>query len=269
MATTALSEVQEILATITSGTNCVTPTLLYNEGWLAKLVLRTAAGGVSCLPFQFEPGSLWFSEVILTSIFSKRSRDDEHGETSTHADAVVGHYTFRDLTKAGMVLDTACSQLVVCEAKMFSALTPGTKRAPNFDQAARTVGCMAEALRQSARPIQSYKSLGFYVMAPASQINAGVFTDQMAKAGIRQKLVERVAMYKGQPPERALEKWLEEWALPLVDKMDVASYSWETAIDRIATVDVGYGASLDEFYRLCVKFNSREIQGSRSASASG
>ena len=251
---TALSEVQNILASITSPDNCVTPTLLYNEGWLVKLVLRAAATGIDCLPFQIEAKSRWFSEALLHSAFTAT-------EGTTHGDGVIGHYSFNSGTKAGTVLEASCSQFIVCEAKMFSRLSPVTTRAKEFDQATRTVACMAIALWRSKRPIQSYKSLGFYVLAPASRIGEGVFSDQMAKAGIRRKLAERVAGHGGQPEHAALEQWLQEWALPLVEQMELDCYPWEAAIRKIAAVDAGYGASLHEFYQLCLEYNDRERRG--------
>ncbi len=107
-----------------------------------------------------------------------------------------------------------------------------------------------------------YKSLGFFVLAPESQIKAGVFSGPMSKDGIRDRLRERVQMYDGQT-HIELQKWLNEWALPLVDRMELSCCSWESVIHRVSMKDLEYGASLGEFYGLCLKYNA----GAGNASA--
>jgi hypothetical protein len=253
---TALCEVQRIFESITAEGACIPGTLLYNEGWLLRLVLAAGSKGTDCLPFRFEPTARWFSEALLYSAFLPRSRGDQLAESLTHADGVVGQFLFDAATKAGLVLDPKCSQFVVCEAKVFSGLSAGTKRAPTFDQAARNVGCMAETLRRAERPMSLYKSLGFFVLAPEAQIKDEVFSVQMDKDGIRGRLRQRVQMYDGQPTHIDLHKWLDEWAFPLVDRMELSCCSWESVIDRVSVTHPEYGASLREFYQLCLKYNA-------------
>lgn len=254
---TALCEVQRIFESITAEGACIPGTLLYNEGWLLRLVLAAGSEGTDCLPFRFEPTARWFSEALLYSAFLPRFRGDKLAESLTHADGVVGQFLFDAATKAGLVLDPKCSQFVVCEAKVFSGLSTGTKRARDFDQAARNVGCMAETLRKvGRRPLSLYNSLGFFVLAPESQIRDGVFSVQMNKGGIRKRLRERVQMYDGEPTYNELQKWLDEWALPLVDRMELSCCSWESVIDRVSVTHPEYGASLREFYKLCLKYNA-------------
>lgn len=254
---TALWEVQRILESITAGGACVPGTLLYNEGWLLRLVLAAGSDGIDCLPFRFEPTARWFSEALLYSAFLPRFRGDELAESLTHADGVVGQFRFDAATKAGLVLEPECSQFVVCEAKVFSRLSAGTKRAPDFDQAARSVGCMAETLRRAARHPSLYKSLGFFVLAPESQIKGGTFSGQMSKEGIRKRLVDRAQMYGSASDRRnELQKWLDKWALPLVDRMELSCCSWESIISRVSAAQTEYGKSLSEFYQRCLTYNA-------------
>ena len=253
---TALCEVQRIFESVTAEGACIPGTLLYNEGWLLRLVLAAGSEGTDCLPFRFEPTARWFSEALLYSAFLPRSRGDQQAESLTHADGVVGQFLFDAATKAGLVLERECSQFVVCEVKVFSGLSAGTKRAPTFGQAARNVGCMAETLRRAKRPMPVYKSLGFFVLAPESQIKAGVFSGQMNKDGIRGCLRQRIQMYDGQPKHSELQKWLDEWALPLVERMELSCCSWESVIDQVSVTHPEYGASLREFYQLCLKYNA-------------
>lgn len=210
--------------------------------------MRAAAGGIDCLPFSFEPHSRWFSEALLHSAFPG-------SEGSTHADCVIGHFSFGAQTKAGTVLEPTCSQLIVCEAKMLSGLSRGTTRARDFDQAARSVASMATALGRCNLSLDRYRSLGFYVLAPESQITKGVFSEHMTKVGIKRKLIERVAMHRDETRYPELAQWLQKWALPLVDRIELACFSWEDAIKRITAADACYGASLGEFYSLCLRYN--------------
>src|SRR4051812_24619431 len=99
----AITTILEILASAESAVPNIGPTVLYNEGWLLRLVLHTAARDVDCLPFKFAPRARWFSEALLPSPFLPRHRGDPYGESRTHADGIVGHFHF-DRTKAGAVL---------------------------------------------------------------------------------------------------------------------------------------------------------------------
>jgi len=251
---TALREIQRIFESITLEESCIPGTLLYNEGWLLRLVFAAGSEGIDCLPFRFEPKARWFSEALLYSKFLPRSRGDRLAESLTHADGVVGQFEFDAATKAGLRLKRECSQFVICEAKVFSGLSTGTKRAPTFDQAARNVGCMAETLRRAGQPIPHYKSLGFFVLAPASRIEEDKAFPQMSRDGIRDRLRERVRMYDDQS-HAGLQKWLSEWVFPLVDRMELSCCSWESIIKRVSAAQPEYGESLGKFYQLCLHYN--------------
>jgi hypothetical protein len=52
-----------------------------------------------------------------------------------------------------------------------------------------------------------------------------------------------------------LQKWLDDWAVPLIDRIELACNSWESVIDRVSQVRREHGASLGEFYNRCLKYN--------------
>jgi hypothetical protein len=156
-------------------------TLLYNENWLLRLVLSIASRGVPCLPLTFAAGARWFSEARLYSRFLARRRGDPKAETHTPADGVVGHFSFARGTKTGLLLSQTGFQFEVLEAKTFSKLRKGTKNADQFDQAVRTLACMAETLRPSGKPPEQWQSLGFHIVAPQSRIDRGLFADALSK----------------------------------------------------------------------------------------
>ena len=171
-------------------------TVLYEEGWMLRLVLSFGAEGVFCLPFSFLPGARLFSEALLYSPFLARSHGDRLAETHTHADGVVGHFRFTPTSKTGLELVSDSKQFVVVEAKMYSSLSGGTKNAPFYDQTARIVACMAATLERSQKSVSDFESIGFYVMAPDSQIKQGVFGEQMTRKSIVEKVQRRIEQYQ-------------------------------------------------------------------------
>ena len=126
------------------------PTFLFNEGWVLRLVLDWfSRSGRSDHPFGFLPGAGWFSEGRLSSEFAPRHRGDTLAESWTHADAVIGHF---DLDRGLIRVRSEATQLVVIEAKLFSRLSPSITNAAAYDQAARTVACIAAVLSSAPRP---------------------------------------------------------------------------------------------------------------------
>ncbi len=254
---TVLAQVNAILKTVESPQATVRPTLLYEEGWLLRLVLSSVFRGVGCLPFPVQPGARWFSESLLYSAFLPKKHGDPMAETWTHADGVVGHFAFDEATKVGLALSPDAKQFVVVEAKIYSHLSRGTTRAPDYDQAARTVACMAETLKRAGRDLSEYASLGYYVFAPESQIRLGVFESAMRRESIAAKIAERVRGHDLHWSAHSREPWLQEWALPLVERMEIACEPWESQIGKIEAQDGIFGRSLRQFYGKCLVYNGR------------
>jgi hypothetical protein len=88
-------------------------TLLYNEGWLLRLVLSAEARGVRCLPDGFEPGVRWFTEALLYTPFAARTRGDRLAESVTHPDGVIGHFEIGRSSRAGLHLTADATQFVI------------------------------------------------------------------------------------------------------------------------------------------------------------
>jgi hypothetical protein len=245
--------VLEVFRSAASDHPRINPTELYCEGWLLRLVLSALEHGIRCLPFVLEPQSRWFAEPRLYSAFRGRYRSDSLKETHTKADAVVGHFHF-GRTKSGLHLTPSATQFVVLEAKMYSKLSGRTKNAENFDQASRYIGCMAEVLKRASRPLSTYHSLGFYVIAPQSKIDQGVFTQNITPQSIQNQLLSRIEGYEpdAQP---TYHQWFKTWVLPLLERCQIACISWEQILRVIRERDGEYGALLDEFYANCLRFN--------------
>jgi hypothetical protein len=215
----ALNRVFRILESAGTSDSPILPTLLYEEGWLLRLVLSIAAEGVDCLPFRFAAESRWFSEPRLYSAFLPRFQGDPVAETHSHADGAVGHISVGLDSRSGLTLSACGSQFAIIEAKINSPLSAGTTRAKYFDQAARNVACMAETIRRCGQPLDRWESVGFYVFAPQCTIHIGTFACAMTKESIRNKIERRIAEYPAEEQPVRMT-FLSEWVSPLLDRMD-------------------------------------------------
>ena len=226
---------------------------LYNEGWMLRILLSVQSEGIDCLPFTFQPGAKWFSEAYINSPFLPRVRTgDPLGERHTHLDGAVGHFKFRLDTKLGLILTSDSTQFVVTEAKMFAGLSKGVTNAKDYDQAARTVACIAWIIKQSNRSVKDLKSLGFYVIAPQKQIEKGIFTSQVEKSSIREKVRLRVSSYKDDEKKYdELQKWYNDFFFPTLERIDISCVSWISIINKIGD------KSIREFYERCLQFNEK------------
>ena len=225
------------------------PTELYNEGWLLRLVLdwferQRAHEHV----LSFLPGARWYSEALLAPAFLAEKRGDPRAEAYTHADGIIGHFAVHPGERSEATLLPDARQLVIVEAKLGSTLSPGVRNAPGYDQAARTVACMANMLFQKDVRPESLERLGFYIVAPRRQIAAGVFGGRVSKDSIRAQVVRRVAQYRG---ER--DTWLREAFEPTLGCIELGVLPWESLIEYIQSEEPQSG--LLAFYERCIAYN--------------
>lgn len=222
------------------------PSLVYNEGWLLRLVLHHA----SQLPYQpyplsFQPGSTWFSEALLPTAFKPRFQSDFRGETRTNADGVIGHILIGAKGKADLELRSDATQFSVIEAKIHSHLSKGTQHSPYFDQAARSVACMAESLRKSKTKPELFTNLNFLVLAP--QIEIPKLISLVQKEHVQSKAAKRVSEYDGK-----LDPWYQEWFEPTLEKISLQAISWEEIIDWFGQQIPELRQPLIRFYEQCL-----------------
>ena len=245
-------EIIKVYESIGTNMPCIRPTELYSETWLLRLFLSFAFEGCQGLPFPIESGTRWFSEALLPSRFLPRFRADKLAEGETNADGVIGNIRFDPRTKAGLLLEESCSQFVVCEAKMFSKLSNGTTKAPFYDQAARSVGCIAYMLSRLGKPIEDIHSLGFFVFAPESEIGHAGLQGKMQKESIRKGLEDRVGSYRGETCYQDMNEWLQRWALPTVERIELGLCSWESLLNTAEQSCNPRSEALREFYAHCL-----------------
>jgi len=226
------------------------PTALYNEGWMLRLVLDWAADHPQAIKgLNFEEGSRWYSEALLESRFKPRRKGDSFAEGRTHADGVIGHFKHPDDTHGVIELTPDARQFIVIEAKMASGLSAGTKGAPNYNQAARIIACLAHLLIKSGHDPASLTNCGFVLLAPESRIKEGVF-EEANKASIKQAVKNRAESYGGDAVE-----WYEQKFKPFLETCGVINRSWEEVLSDIRLFDPVVYTELTAFYERCREFN--------------
>jgi hypothetical protein len=233
------------------------PTALYNENWMLRLVLdwldRNRKVGH---PLSFTDEKVrWFSEALLPSYFRPKSRKDSNGEAYTHADGIIGHFKIGSAGRGDACLLPDARQFVVTEAKMGSKLSGGVRHAPDWDQAVRTVACMAQMLFEARISPDSVDCLAFYVIAPESQINAGVFGNLVSKESIEEKVKTRFDKNGVKPDE-----WFDKFFMPMLKHMKIGILSWESVLFGLPKTDES--DLMHEFYKQCKRFNLRQQKNS-------
>lgn len=231
-------------------------TLLYNEGWMLRLVIDWFANQPHhSHPLAFMPEATWFSEALLPSQFFADRRGDPLAEGWTHADSVIGHVSIGEGALANTKLKPGAKQFIVTEAKLFSPLSSGVKNASFFDQAARNVACMAQVMSAPNITRAELTSVGFHVLAPDAQISSGLFVTEMSRDSILDKVTRRIDSYSDLSIRNKKLKWLDDHFRPTLIAMNVSCLSWEELIAHVTQRDAAFGSQLTQFYSLCVQFN--------------
>jgi hypothetical protein len=249
-----IEQISKLLRQCGSAATVMPPTELYNEGWMLRLVLDWFDQNRSVdHELAFLPGARWYSEALLAPAFLAEKRGDRRAESHTHADGIIGHFGIQPGERGEATALPDTRQVVIIEAKLGSALSSGVTNAPGFDQAARTVACMANMLFLAKTPPQSLERLGFYVVAPRRQIDAGIFADLVSKHSLRTKVAARVAQYNG-----SKDLWFEKAFEPLLACIDVGILSWESILDFVLSNDPKIG--LREFYLSCLRYSPQRAK---------
>lgn len=260
-----LDRIRALLEACTDQRPLMPATQLYNERWLLRLVMDWCArrrDGEGPLPFLRD--ATWFSDGLLPSAFLPRHCGDHLAEGWTHADGVIGHFDIGSTDRGDVVLRPDARQLVVVEAKMLSPMSRGTRNAPDFDEAARNVACIAETLRRGRRAPDQLESLSFVLVAPAAAIADGAFGVFVTASSIHQKVQHRVASYAG---ER--DAWFHDWFEPTLDRIELRTVAWEDLVARVVERDTDYGQALSDFYQSCIRFNRPRLSSRWRGAAPG
>lgn len=226
------------------------PTLIYNEGWLLRILLSWLSSNRQLKhSLRFQSDAKWFSEAQLPTPFTARYRGDNLAESRTNADGAIGQFIIGSVGRTDIDLIPSATQFIVVEGKLLSKLSSRTKNAPGYDQAARTVACIAEVLKRTDMDSIHEISMGFFLLAPDSQVSINSFPE-MNRESIQRKVKRRIDSYEGEK-----DAWYREWFLPMMNRIEISIITWEEVIDLMISIEPGYGSAYEEFYEICMKVN--------------
>lgn len=292
-----LEQIREILNKAATEQTNIQPTLLYNEGWMLRLVLDWLAKnrGIKCKEIDIEQedkddkkeielsipdGCKWFSEALLPSPFLRGNKREGY----THADGAVGKFCIGCLQNSKSVSDDNCATGKFCpepgtagrnkgklslkpdcdffyviEAKMGSSLSAGITNDQNYNQAARSIACIAELLAQqkvTGEEIKNFKHLGFYVFLPEKHPDLKNISDEnkgLNKILHKEKIKTAIGHRIGSLDNESI-RWLKEnldynKSNSFLNKLKIKAITWEEILKAIGN------SSLNEFYEKCKIYN--------------
>jgi hypothetical protein len=223
-------------------------TLIFNEGWLLRSVLRewrtsSMSSELSFLPFPSD--AKVYSEGQLHTPFKARWSGDPKAESHTRVDGVAGHFSIADGTRSGIELSPDCRYIAVFEAKLYSPIGKGVKNASDYDQVSRTAACLIHSLLQ-AKPRERFEA---HIVVLHPEDNRDINHKEFAKVQIRKRIRKRLEEYK-QAGDPTLENpQFEAGWEEMLTQLDVCFKTWEEVLTEIG--DEG----LDRFYHLCRQFS--------------
>jgi hypothetical protein len=226
-------------------------TEFYNENWMLRLVLFWCSLHPHNKLLVFNTDARWFTEGKLPTPFKARSRTgDKQSERRTEVDGIIGHIQIESGTRTGLAITKGAKQLVVLESKMQSGFRRSVTNAKNYNQAARTIACMAKMFND-ANHILQLKSLAYILVAPKIRIDKKVFEQLIDKENVKHTIHTRVDEYG----DNLTKQWYSEVCLTLIDVVNISQLTWEDIIDSITQQDNEYGTALNEYYMKCKTYN--------------
>lgn len=262
-----LITIENILKSTNLDNKVIPPTLLYNEGWLLRLILNwfNENRNIKNHPLAFgnDKKIKWYSEPLLPTPFKATSRKDAKSESRTHADGVFGHFVIGKNNKTGKTSFNGLSfveytsHFCVIEAKMYSKLSKGIRNSENYNQAARNIACICELMREKSETNLKYDKIAFYILLPEIQIKKEKsFTDLITKQNLMEAINSRVGEYL----DTLDFSWLKNNLEKIVKIIDTQLISWESIINFIKLNDVKFGQSLQTFYDNCRRYNDPKLK---------
>ncbi len=247
-----MKEITEIISSIENSnvfTN-IKPTEIYNEGWMTRLlVFYSMQEKIKLREIDFSSIINWTSEALLSSPFVSVSKAREG---YTHADMAFGDFKV-DYKQNGkgsgkIIVNENAKVFGIIEAKMASPLSAFTANGPEYNQASRTVACIAH------NTLDHYKTF-FYVVVPESKKfkknRKGIsISDLVNEEKIKAQIEDRFRHHN----ENNDEKINERDIIKKVEKCIVGIITYEEWIKLFT--DETVKKSLNDFYDKCRKWNN-------------
>lgn len=136
-----MKSIIDMIKVIDSTLPNINPTIIYNEGWMTRLLVNQSLKekiNLKCI--NFEKINNWTSEALISSPFVKAKT---HREGYTHTDIALGDFAINYDNSGKIIINPNAKIFAVIEAKMGSFLSKSTKNADNYNQASRNLACIS------------------------------------------------------------------------------------------------------------------------------
>jgi hypothetical protein len=136
-----MQNIIDIINSIDSEFSNINPTLIYNEGWMTRLLVRQSLKEkIKLKSLNFGDISNWTSEALISSPFIKAKT---YREGYTHADIALGDFNVNYENRGEIIISDNAKIFGIIEAKMGSDLSKKTANTINYNQASRNLACIA------------------------------------------------------------------------------------------------------------------------------
>ena len=244
-----MKDILEIIGSIENSsvfTN-IKPTEIDNEGWMTRLlVYYSKQENIQLKKIDFSKIANWTSEALLSSPFVGASNVREG---YTHADIALGDFevNYKENGKGSgkIKINLNARTFGVIEAKMGSPLSSLTTHAEDYNQASRTVACIAHNAEKECTTF-------FYVVLPASKKNkAGTTIENLVNDfKIKEQITNRFKHHNSHN-DKKLDK---SEILLKVEQCDLDVITYEDWIELFKDNEIK--KVLNDFYDKCKKWNN-------------
>jgi hypothetical protein len=239
-----IQTIANILGRCHDTTTNISPTILYNEGWMTRLLVSWSIdAGIRFQGIDFGEIKNWYSEGLLSSPFLPRSRTDTLAEGYTHADMTLGDFEVDAANRGDISVKASEGIFGVIEAKMGSRLSAGTKNAPSYNQASRNLACIA------FNTLTTNHNIFFIVIAPEQKIEEHAIRQQVDLKVMLDQIGNRFDSYEKNSHVYSLKEKVIQRASACVCSV----HSYESWLEKLNTHSAY--SSLVEFKNKCYIFN--------------
>lgn len=216
-----MQKLSEIIECIDANFSRINPTIIYNEGWMTRLLVQQSIiDKTEICGIDFSQITNWTSEALISSPFINAPYKKEG---YTHADIALGDFKIDYCERGEIKLLGDARIFGIIEAKMGSNLCQGTTHVNNYNQASRNLACIAHNTFKT--PCKTF----FAVVAPEKKLAKHKINKQIELDNLIQQIKNRFSLH----PEEFKEKQSMDMVIQKAESTYVNCFSFETWIDRI------------------------------------
>ena len=217
----------------------VNPTVVYNEGWMIRaLVYQSIEEKINLDGINFGEIENWTSEGLISSPFTNTK---DKRETHTHPDIAFGDFKIDYSTRGEIVVNNDSKFFGIIEAKMGSNLSKGTKNAPNYNQASRSLACACHQTHE-----KDNCEICFIVAAPDATLKKYSIKDQTDQTYMINQIRARFNEY----PKQFKDQQNMESILKKAESCKIMILSFEDWVNIL-----NHKEHIHEFYKKAKKWN--------------